>query len=124
MRESLIQARKENDMAQPWYTLNLGDALLATQALERIRQMFQAESEQRSATRDMALFMRHESEGRLHCEVILYFPPNIAALAHKLGASTCAAPAPRDLGLLAGNDSAWRIWFPDHPGSLARDGKT
>jgi len=111
-------------MAQSWHSLNLGDALLATQALERIRQLFQAEYEHSSASRDMALFMRHESEGRLHCEVIVYFPPSSTALAHTLGASACTAPAPQDLGLLAGNDGAWRIWFPDHPGSLARDRAT
>jgi len=91
---------------QDWYMLNLGDPLLAEAALQQIKQHFQSEFSKSPRREDMAIFFRHESEGRLHCELKLYFTPAAGAVANRLHASTCAQPAADDLGLLAGTDAA------------------
>ncbi len=82
-----------------WFVLNLGDAMLAGDALDDVRALFERAD---SASRASAVLMRHESEGRLHCELKLYFPPELAALARRVGAGPCAAPAAAGLGVLAG----------------------
>ena len=94
-----------------WYTLNLGDALLADRELERIGTLFASEAAQHTQNGDMAIFIRHESEGRLHCAVTLYFSPAAAALARTLGATPCPRPAMTDLGLFAGTGPAFARWF-------------
>lgn len=91
---------------QSWFVLNAGDAMLAADALDEVRACFARAG---PSARASAVLMRHESEGRLHCELKLYFPPELAALALGLGATRCAAPAPAGLGVLAGD-----------PGRLAR----
>ncbi len=86
-----------------WSTINLGDAMLAGQLLSDIERQFldfYASSEEAD---DMALFIRHISEGQLHCQTHLYFSPSVAGFATQLGAVTCATPDPDDLGLLVGS---------------------
>jgi hypothetical protein len=61
----------------------------------------------------MAVFTRLESEGRLHCEVIAYFSPAAGQLAQAFDAQACARPARAGLGLLAGDDAAWSVLFPE-----------
>lgn len=100
-------------MQHTWYALNLGDALLAGPQLDRITQLFQVIRTEHPQPDTPALFVRHESEGKLHCDVIVYFPPALELLAQQLQASHCAAPSANDLGLLAGDNRAWTIWFPD-----------
>jgi len=96
----------------PWHTLNLGDASLAAARLEQVRERFAAASEAGLPDPQRAIFVRHESEGRLHCEAILYFPPPLAELAEEFGARLCAQPTPTGLGLFAGPQSAWWGYFP------------
>ena len=62
---------------------------------------------------DMAAFIRHESEGRLHCEVMIYFSPASSLVAGEVGAEPCQRPSPRGLSLLAGAEKAWTILFPE-----------
>lgn len=97
-------------MTTPWHTKNLGDALLASEELARIKSLFLSTYPQPGT--DLAIFIRHESEGRLHCEAILYFPPAAAAIAKALNATPCAQPSLHDLGLLIGSDQARAILFP------------
>lgn len=73
--------------------------MLAGESLEAIKDRFAAEYPQGRA----AVYMRHESEGRLHCEVIVYFPPETAALARHFGATPCSEPGPASLGILIQN---------------------
>lgn len=94
-----------------WFSLNLGDAMLAEEALNRTKALFLTEYLKSNSPRDMALFFRHESEGRLHCEVKVYFSPASALLATALDAAPCNRPSPDDLGLLAGSEDAWSILF-------------
>jgi len=101
-------------MKDTWYTCNLGDAMLAGESLDRIRQLFASRGTETEAEAagERAVFMRHESEGRLHCEVRVYFSPAAAGVAKVFGAAACAKPAAHDLGLLAGPEAAWKTLFP------------
>lgn len=96
-----------------WYVLNLGDALLAADELDRIKTLFQ--HEYASAPGAAAIFIRHESDGQLHCDVKLYFAPDTATLAHALCATPCPPPPGRDLGLFAGDDAARAMLDSDNP---------
>lgn len=95
-----------------WYSINLGDAMLAGEQLERIKGLFLAEYLKSDKPKQMALFIRHESEGRLHCEVKIYFSPASFVVARAVDALECKRPSPDDLGLLAGSDNSWSILFP------------
>ncbi len=55
--------------------------MLAGEKLDQIKQLFLSETAKAGNPTGMALFIRHESEGRLHCEVKVYFPPTTANLA-------------------------------------------
>lgn len=94
-----------------WYTMNLGDAMLAGEQLDQIKSHFLTAYEQARGPKEMAVFFRHESEGRLHCEVITYFSPASASVAVSLGAVPCKRPSLDSLGLLAGSDDAWSVLF-------------
>lgn len=92
-----------------WTTRNLGDAMLAGEALERIRKRFLAVQARSDSPDDMAVFIRHVSEGHLHCEVRVYFSPTAARVAEAVGAVACEKPVSEDLGLLLGSEKAWAI---------------
>lgn len=77
-----------------WWRLNLGDASLAGPALDALCAQLRPLSRGAGAA---PAYARHESEGRLHCELVVYLAPAAAALATTLGAAPCAAPAPGDL---------------------------
>ena len=94
-----------------WFVKNLGDPLLAGDALEQIKDAFLSDYEKSHRPTDMAIFVRHEAEGQLHCDVKIYFPPSSAAIARAVAAVHCARPSPDDLGLLVGSDDAKFILF-------------
>jgi hypothetical protein len=103
-------------MNHGWFTKNLGDAMLAGEALARLEERFVATYGKSASSGTRAVFMRHESEGRLQCEVIVYFSPDTATLAAALDADPCAKPSQGDLGLLVGSENSWQALFPEHPG--------
>ena len=84
---------------EQWFVANLGDAMLAGETLDRVREQFEQRNE---ATPGAAVLMRHESDGRLHCELKLYFPPALAGLAERVGAQPCGEPIRSGLGVLIG----------------------
>lgn len=96
-----------------WFSKNLGDAMLAGAELNSIEEQFKAAFTQVDRPGAMAVFMRHESEGRLHCEVKIYFSPAAAAVASAVGAEPCTKPSPVGLDLLAGAEAARQALFPD-----------
>jgi hypothetical protein len=96
-----------------WFAKSLGDALVAGESLSRIQERFQAEYERAGCPRDMAVFVRYESEGRLHCEVSAFFSPAAARVAGVVDATPCNQPVPAGLDLLAGAPESWRALFPD-----------
>ncbi len=99
--------------ADGWHTLDLGDAQLADGPLARLAAEFAAAHAEAGRPASMALFVRHESEGRLHCAVRLYYSPAATAAARTAGAVRCPRPQPDGLGLVAGADEAWRALFPE-----------
>jgi hypothetical protein len=94
-----------------WFTRNLGDAMLAGEWLDQMKTFFLSEYGKADNAREMAVFIRHESEGCLHCEVILYFTPASASVAAAVDAIPCEMPSPDGLGLLAGSEESWSIFF-------------
>ncbi len=96
-----------------WFTSNLGDAMLAGESLEHIKETFLAEYAANDSVKERALFFRHESEGRLHCEVIVYFSPATVRVAKAINAIPCNKPSANGLGLLAGSEQSWAVLFPE-----------
>ena len=74
-----------------WHYKNLGDAMLAAPELEKIKQ---------DIGENMPLFVRYITQHSLHCEVIVYFPPEAKKLAKQCLASPCLAPDQQDLTAL------------------------
>ncbi|WP_331775833.1 hypothetical protein [Sulfurospirillum sp. 1612] len=89
-----------------WFSCNLGDAMLATERLDAIEKRFLSQYEKQNQPEDMAIFYRHESEGRLQCEVKVYFSPKCASIAQEFDAIKSPRPAPESLGQLAGSPKA------------------
>lgn len=96
-----------------WFVVNLGEAPLAGALLEDAKALFLREFEIANCPPDMALFFRHESEGRLHCEINVYFSPRAASVARAMEAKPCPRPSPDGLDLLAGPESAMALLRPD-----------
>lgn len=90
-----------------WFSKNLGDPLLAAEALGRIEAAFRDAFTAAGQPNGMALFLRHESEGRLHCELKLYFSPAAEAVARAVHADACLRPSPHGLSLYAGSAGDW-----------------
>ncbi|HJS19251.1 MAG TPA: hypothetical protein VJ785_10925 [Anaerolineales bacterium] len=101
-----------------WYSVSLGDGMIAASPGAEIESIFLRLFTDRGGPPDMAVFTRPESEGRLHCEVIAYFSPAAIEAAKLFDATPCEKPAPDGLSLLAGADQSWAVLFP---GSVVKD---
>jgi hypothetical protein len=99
-----------------WFAKSLGDPMTAGESLSRLEALFRAEYAKTGGPRNMALFTRLESEGRLHCEVRAYFSPASAAVASAVHADPCDRPSADGLSLLAGAPESWRALFPERTG--------
>lgn len=95
-----------------WYTKGLGDGIMADMPSDEIRAAFLRAFHSAGGPRDMAVFTRLESEGRLHCELIAYFSPAAFQIAEAFEAEPCERPSPAGLGLLAGDPGSWSVLFP------------
>jgi hypothetical protein len=96
-----------------WFTSNLGDAMLAGESIVYLKELFLSEYETDNNSKEQALFIRHESEGHLHCEVKVYFSPATIIVAKIVNATPCNKPSSDGLGLLAGSEESWTILFPE-----------
>lgn len=96
-----------------WYSLSLGDGMTMGLPSSEIESAFLRSFVTAGKPPEMAIFTRPESEGRLHCEVIAYFSPASQAVAQAFAASPCDKPARAGLGLLAGDERAWLLLFPE-----------
>jgi len=97
-----------------WFSKNIGDALLAWEPLGHIEELFVSTYGQANSPKEVAVFIRHESEGRLHCEVKVYFSPASAIVARAVDADPCGRPSPNGLSLLVGSEGSWSTLFPGH----------
>jgi hypothetical protein len=96
-----------------WYSLSLGDGMMAPTPASEIEAAFLQAFAAAGQPPEMAVFSRPESEGRLHCEVVAYFSPAAAAVAEAFDAEPCAKPVRTGLGLLAGDERSWPVLFPE-----------
>jgi len=96
-----------------WFFKNLGDGMLASEPLCHLEELLLAVYENAGNPKEMAAFIRHESDGRLHCEVKVYFSPASVGVAREVDAEPCGRPVPNGLSLLAGSEDSWLVLFPE-----------
>ena len=96
-----------------WHSVSLGDGMWAPALIAQIEARFGPLFDQAGRPADMAVFTRSENEGRLHCEVIAYFPPAASQVAAAFEAQPCERPQREGLGLLAGAPEAWATLFTE-----------
>ncbi len=101
-----------------WFSKQLGDGVLAYASKDQIQEMFPALFAAAGRPADMAVFTRHELEGRLQCEVVAYFSPAAEAIARGFDAQICEKPSRAELDLLAGAPDCWAILFSEDYKSL------
>ncbi|MBI3168501.1 MAG: hypothetical protein HYZ22_08490 [Chloroflexi bacterium] len=110
-----------------WYSIGIGDGIMAAEPSEEIQVLFSQIFEATGMPVEMAVFTRHESEGRLHCEVVAYFSPAALEVAEAFDAQPCEKPARTGLGLLAGDNRAWSLLFDEtigHSGAIHTESNT
>ncbi|MCP5208393.1 MAG: hypothetical protein H7A01_14390 [Hahellaceae bacterium] len=90
---------------QSWYRKSLGDAMFTDSSIDRIIDRFH-QTYSKEAPLRAAIYYRHETEGRLHCEMVVYFTPATVALALALEATPCQPPETTDLTWLIGVTTA------------------
>jgi len=96
-----------------WFSKTLGDGMMAYESIQQIEEVFEPLYEAAGEPLDMAVFTRHDSEGRLHCEVTAYFSPAAAKVARIFDAEPCERPLHRGLDLIAGDPHCWSVIFPE-----------
>jgi hypothetical protein len=96
-----------------WFKINLGDAMLAGIAQEELEKSFSNVIENTVHSKEMAMFIRHENQGRLHCELVVYFSPACDSIATKLDATPCMNPSVNDLSLCIGDSESIALLFPE-----------
>ena len=97
-----------------WFRKSLGDALMAFEPLGHIEALFQSTYRASAWPKDVAAFVRHNSEGHLHCQVEVYFSPAAAFLAKEIDADPCNKPSIDGLDLLIGPEDSWAVLFPEY----------
>lgn len=94
-----------------WHSKSLGDGMMAAMPADEIEAAFLQLFSAAGKPLDMAVFTRHESEGRLHCEVMAYFSPAARDVAQAFDAEPCEKPSRAGLGLLVGDTLSWSALF-------------
>jgi hypothetical protein len=97
-----------------WFYKELGDAMMAAQPANQIREAFLPLFVSAGNPEDMAVFTRNDSEGRLHCEVSVYFSPAAIDIAKAFDAKPCEIPLKEGLDLLVGSQNSWFALFPEN----------
>ena len=96
-----------------WFSKQLGDGILAYESKDQIQAMFPPLFAAAARPVDMAVFTRHELEGRLQCEVVAYFSPAAEVIARQMDVQACEKPASAELDLLVGEPACWAVLFPE-----------
>tara|TARA_R110001583_G_scaffold130834_1_gene282543 strand:+ start:41193 stop:41489 length:297 start_codon:yes stop_codon:yes gene_type:complete len=87
-----------------WFKVNLGDAMLANEALSDLKAYLLNVYEVEGKTESMLAIYRHESSG-LHCNLIVYLTTELQRTAMLEDAVSCNIPPLSDSGFLAGNEA-------------------
>lgn len=98
---------------ESWFVKSLGDAMLAFEEQDRIEAYVSDVVQSPGCSDDVAVFVRHEADGRLHCEVKAYFSPAAREIAQRFDAAPCPQPSVHGLALLVGSDAAFTVLFPE-----------
>lgn len=98
---------------QKWSSRVLGDAQTSFLDCRDIAEVGEEFFNAAGRPPGMAVFARNDSEGRLHCEVTVYFSPAAQALAKRFQAKGCKRPAADGLDLLVGDPACWEILFAE-----------
>ena len=77
--------------------------MLATNEVDHIKELFDSVYGNTTPNKKLAVYTRHEADGRLHCEVKIYFSPATSMLAKLVAAEPCKNPTRHGLSLLAGS---------------------
>jgi hypothetical protein len=85
-----------------WFKLNLGDAMLANEALSDIKACLSTVYEVEGRPECMLAIYRHESE-RLHCNLVVYLTAELQHAAMLDDVVSCNIPLLSDSGFLAGD---------------------
>jgi len=96
-----------------WFSLSFGDGITSSMLSDEVEKKFLEVFNATRQPRNMAIFTRGESEGRLHCEVIAYFSPAAQEVAQAFEAQPCEKPVRSGLTLLAGSGEAWSVLFSE-----------
>ncbi len=102
-----------NEPMGTWFSKILGDGMTAYEPSDEIEKAFVPLFRTAGQPADMAVFIRHVSDGHLQCQVTAYFSPATAELARKFAAEPCIKPTRDGLGLLAGDGRCWPVLFAD-----------
>lgn len=94
-----------------WFVKNLGDAMLAFEAQAELESVLVSARIEAGNPENMAAFIRHESDGGLHCEVKVYLSPACVAVAKQVNVRPCSRPSPEGLSMLIGSEAAWQVLF-------------
>jgi hypothetical protein len=94
-----------------WFTKNLGDAMLAGERLSKIEENLLFIYGKVVLPGKAAIFIRHESEGHLHCKVKVYLTSEAFILAKEIDADPCRRPDQNGASLIVGYKDAWRDLF-------------
>ncbi|GAC19956.1 hypothetical protein [Paraglaciecola arctica] len=95
-----------------WFTSNLGDPMLADEALAHIKAVFLSQDKKINSSNEMSVFFRHESTRQVHCQLKVYFSPATIVVAKAVDAIPCKKPSIDGLGLLVGSKESWSVLFP------------
>lgn len=95
-----------------WHCKALGDGIMASMPLAQIEEAFKSAFGRTDNPSDAAVFTRAETEGRLHCEVTVYFSPAASEIARRFDAAPCEKPMRQGMSLLAGDQRCWAALFP------------
>ncbi|MFE8070967.1 hypothetical protein QQM79_07895 [Marinobacteraceae bacterium S3BR75-40.1] len=85
-----------------WFQLHLGDGIMAQVPCQTIREAYARARLEQALPESHVIYIRHDNEGGLQCEVTVYFPPSLEKLARQFHASPCPPPHKVGLEILAG----------------------
>ncbi|MBD1577127.1 MULTISPECIES: hypothetical protein [Vibrio] len=82
-----------------WYQKNLGEALMAIPEFEALKtQVAKLKAEHSGAVVD--LYYRHQSNGQLHCDLMVYLYSDNKRIMNEIQAKVCAKPSQSGLSRL------------------------